>query len=159
MTEDTTGKATLQKAALGRTTAGIMVREPTDSNTDCVSPPSKSPLCSGSPLSSCPPPRAGTQKRFVAVFLAGLLAENFARQETLQKPLGTHWRGQGGVKDVPPGGCLAPKRKESMEGQADCPACGVWCPRLPSLFAEDNPLPRGCQPLPASQGTPSLAGL
>lgn len=156
MTEDTTGKATLQKAALGRTMAGVAARERADSNTGCVSPTSKNPFSLRSPPSSCPPPRDGTWKRFLAVFLTGLLAENIAGQETLQQPMGTHQKGQRGVRDIPPGGCLAPKRKG---GRADCLSGGFWCPRLLSLFAEDNPQPQGRQPLLASQGTLSPTGL
>lgn len=43
------GKATLQKAVLGRITAGVTVREQAGLNMGCVSPLSKSPLCSEIP--------------------------------------------------------------------------------------------------------------
>lgn len=71
MTEDTTRKASLQKAALGRTTAGVTAREQADLNMGSVSPPI--------PFVLLTPPGPGTHKGFVAVFLAGLLAENFVK--------------------------------------------------------------------------------
>lgn len=49
------GIATLLKAELGRTMAGVPAREWADPNMVCVSPLSKSPLSLTPPLSSCPP--------------------------------------------------------------------------------------------------------
>lgn len=122
-----------------------------------VSPPSKSPLCSEIPSVLLSPSGAGTQKRFVAVFLAGLSAENFAGQETLQQPVGTNQRGQGGVRDIPPEGCLAPKRKEPQKTKQITVRVGSGAPGCHLLFVEDSPPPWGRWPFLASQGKPSLA--
>lgn len=88
------GKATLQKAALGRTRTGVTTRE------QVVCPPKQEPSHLCDRLHS-PVPFSGLDTENIccifpyttATFLTLLLAENFSIQETLQKSLATHWRG------------------------------------------------------------------
>lgn len=125
------------------TTAGVTAREQPDWDMGCMSPPSKSPLSSEVPSILLSVPLRGWEG-FVAVFHAGLLAECFAGQETLQ-------RGQGGVRNVPLGSCLALRGKELTAGQSDHPAGGLWCPGLQSPVCTRQTTTPG---LPASPDKP-----
>lgn len=97
MTEDTTGKAILQEAALARTTAGIVAREQAGFNMTCVSAPIPFILLSCS--------WGWDTEKTSGSFSRRLLAKKMAGQETSQKPLSTHWRRQRGVRDIPPACC------------------------------------------------------
>lgn len=123
------GKATLQKAALGRTMAGIIARERADLNTGCVSPLRKSPLCSDIPSVLLSPSRGWDTEKICCCFPCRTVGRKFCRAGNFATAHGDTPEGAGRREGCPSPGLFGSEEEGAYRRPSRLPRMRAVVPQ------------------------------